>query len=92
MSYTDGGSDEPLTAWLFQLDETPVHAVTTDASGSVLPREQDHEWRRREQFTLGVQHALPLSFDPEPILRAITAQGYFLWNAAEIQQPVSTSQ
>ena len=46
----------------------------------------------REEFQLGVQHPVPAAIAPEPILRGIAAQGYYIWRGGYEGQPKGTSQ
>ncbi len=84
-------SDDPLhddasTAFLFQCGESPLFAVSLDRTGANIPTTAcAGGWRFREAFRLGVHEPMPIAFAPEPVLRGITANGYFIWREGTIQ-------
>ena len=49
-------------------------------------------WILREEFQLSVQHPVPAAIAPEPILRGIAAQGYYIWRSGYAGRPKGTSQ
>jgi len=66
---------------MFQCGDTDLWAVALDASGAILPKDRCAQgWVLRSKFSLGVHEAVPAAIDPEPIIRAIAADGYFLWH------------
>ena len=72
--------DDARTAFLFQCGNGELFAVSLDTSGANIPRTLcTHGWRCREAFRLGVHEAMPVAISPEPILRGIKADGYFIW-------------
>lgn len=76
-SYAD---TETVQAYLFQCDDNGLFAVSLDSAGANIPREACVEgWRFKTAFALGVQEAVPAPIDPEPILRGIRANGYYIW-------------
>ncbi len=83
--------DEAVQAYLFQLDDSDVFAVTLSRSGSSLPGSGSLHWRCREEFLLGVHQPVPAPIDPEPILRGVRARGYFVWRLSHTE-PFGTSQ
>jgi hypothetical protein len=74
-------------AFIFQCGESDLHAVTLDGSGSNLPKSMCKEgWVLRTKFPLGVHEPVPASIDPEPILRGILADGYFIWRDNNVER------
>jgi hypothetical protein len=86
-------SDEAHTAYLFQCGTEQLFAVCLDKTGARLARSPCTQgWFLREEFQLGVQHPIPAAIAPEPILRGIAAQGYYIWRAGSAARPKGTSQ
>ena len=56
-----------------------------------LPQSDDG-WQLVQTFTLGIQHVMPIDMDPEPVIRAIAADGYYVWETEALPQPNSTGQ
>jgi hypothetical protein len=83
----DDTDDDPVhndatTAFLFQCGESDVFAVSRDRSGANIPTTDCvGGWLLRETFLLGVREPVPAAIEPEPILRGIAADGYFIWSA-----------
>jgi hypothetical protein len=72
--------DDATTAYLFQCGEGDLFAVSRDQTGANIPREQCAQgWLLRDKFRLGVHEPIPASIEPEPILRGIAADGYYIW-------------
>ena len=84
------GDDDARTAYVFRCGESDLYAITLEEIGSNLPKCQ-HRWRRTQQFALGVREVVPLPLSPEPILRGIMKDGFFLWRDAP-SNPHGTSQ
>jgi hypothetical protein len=79
-------------AFIFQCGESDLWAITLDGSGAILPKDRcAQEWVLRSKFPLGVHEPVPAPIDPEPIIRAIDSDGYFLWQLHS-RQPHATSQ
>jgi hypothetical protein len=57
-----------------------MFGVSLDSHGKNLPV-CDGGWVLRTEFSLGVHEPVPAPIDPEPILRGIRSQGYFVWQA-----------
>ena len=86
-------SDEAHTAYFFQCGTEQLFAVCLDKTGARLPRSPCTQgWFLREEFQLGVQYPIPAAIAPEPILRGIAAQGYYIWRAGSAARPKGTSQ
>ena len=85
-------SNDARPAFMFQCGDSNLWAITLDGSGALLPKDAcDGAWLLRREFPLGVHEALPVAIAPEPIIRAIDADGYYLWRQGT-GQPHATSQ
>lgn len=86
------GGDDTTTAYLFKASgNCSVHAVTRDALGSNLPaQDSGGAWVFDREFALGVREVMSINVAPEPVLRGLAADGYFVW--CEGSNPVGTSQ
>jgi len=72
--------DDATTAYLFQCGEGDLFAVSHDQTGANIPRGQCAQgWLLRDKFRLGVREPIPASIEPEPVLRGIAADGYYIW-------------
>jgi len=68
------------TAYLFQCGNEDLFAVSHDKTGGVIPGGScTSGWLLRQEFQLGTQDQLAAPVDPEPIIRGITAKGYYIW-------------
>jgi hypothetical protein len=77
--------DDATTGFLFQCHESDLFAVSRDPTGGNIPREECTEgWLLRETFRLGVRESVPAAIQPEPILRGIAANGYFIWRTGRM--------
>jgi hypothetical protein len=86
-------SDDARVAYLFSCPEAELLAVTLDREGKNLPSPKDKAgWRFEREFLLGVHEVLPMRINPEPLLRGIDAQGYFIWKLGSLRNPSGTSQ
>ena len=59
-----------------------------DRSGSNLP--QSNQWAFVQNFALAVDAVMPFRLDPEPIIRGLKADGYFVWDAGNINHGEGT--
>jgi hypothetical protein len=86
------GDDDTSRAYLFTASGQPaVHAVTRDPGGANLPAPASgSDWMLDREFALGVREVIPLNVAPEPILRGLAIDGYFVWRDGS--NPVGTSQ
>jgi hypothetical protein len=75
----DDCDSDSQRAFLFETDDGKWLGVTTDDKGAALPAGPGQVWRFRQEFQLGVQHVVPARIDPEPLLRGIKAQGFYVW-------------
>jgi hypothetical protein len=76
--YGPAGINDAAPAFLFQCDD--MYAVTLDESGANIPTTGCYgQWRRLSKFALGVNDAVPVTINPEPILRGLKAYGYYVW-------------
>ena len=72
--------DDSRPAFLFQCGESCLFAVSLDKTGANIPTVACIDgWHFRDAFRLGVHEAMPVAISPEPILRGIKADGYFIW-------------
>ena len=72
--------DDATTAFLFQCGKSDLFAVTHEQTGANIPTAKCPEgWLLRNTFRLGVREPVPAAIEPEPILRGIAANGYFIW-------------
>lgn len=86
------GDDDATRAYLFRAsNDSGVFAVTRQRLGDNLPDlDGQAEWVFDQEFALGVREAMPIHVAPEPVLRGLLADGYFLW--CKGSNPVGTSQ
>lgn len=86
------GDNDATRAYLFHAPDDPqTHAVTRDSLGANLPPlKSDKDWVFDREFALGVREMMPINVAPEPVLRGLLADGYFVW--CERSNPVGTSQ
>jgi hypothetical protein len=71
-----------MKAHLFLCMDNGHYAVSRDKDGSTLPRQEcAGGWRFVRTLDVEVNQPLPLNVDPEPILRALNADGYFVLSA-----------
>jgi hypothetical protein len=74
--------DDATTAFLFQCGNSDLFAVSHDQTGANIPTgECPERWQLRNTFRLGDPRASAGRDRPEPILRGIAANGYFIWRA-----------
>ena len=82
-------TDNADTALLFAERGTTRRAITREPL-QLPPSEPG--WELVQTFLLGVQHIMPIERDPEPVIRAIAADGYYLWDASLLPEPSGTGQ
>jgi len=66
-------------ACLFEAGD--MRAVTADHTGRNLPPPASGKWRLRETFELGVRQGSLEGINPEPVVRGLRADGYYVWRA-----------
>jgi hypothetical protein len=72
--------DAARTAYLFQCEDEDLYAISHDASGGNIPRSPCTQgWRFCEAFLLGPTEPVPAPILADPILKGISAQGYYVW-------------
>jgi hypothetical protein len=77
--------DDTTTAFLFQCSNCDLFAVSHDQTGANVPTAECPDgWVLRNTFRLGVREPVPVAIEPEPILRGIVADGYFIWRAGRM--------
>jgi hypothetical protein len=86
------GDDDASAAYLFYGRQDPtIHAVSRDATGANIPTEGAPQgWVLDQRIALGVREAMPVHIAPEPVLRGLHANGFFIWR--DRSNPVGTSQ
>lgn len=67
-------------AYLFQCDDNGLFAVSRDRTGRNIPQGACAEgWRFLMEFSLGIRESMPMPIDPEPVLRGMRNNGYYVW-------------
>jgi hypothetical protein len=67
-------------AYLFLCIENGRYGVSNDVAGRNLPHDDCLSgWKLISEFVLGVKEVLPLAADPEPILAALRADGFYVF-------------
>ena len=85
-------SGDAQNAFLFQCGNEQLFAVSLDKTGVNIPRSTCTQgWLLREEFVLDVGESVPTAISPEPILRGITAKGYYIWRTGNANKPKGTS-
>jgi hypothetical protein len=86
-------SVDARNVFLFQCGDEQLFAVSPNNTGANIPRGPCTQgWVLREEFLLGVREPVPAAIGPEPILRGITAKGYYMWRSGYANKPKGTSQ
>ena len=74
-------------AFLFRCGDSNLCAITLDAAGENLPKDEcEVGWRFLQSFSLGVQEPVPASIDPEKILAGIQVRGFYVWHDMSISK------
>lgn len=82
---TDDQPDDARTAFLFQCGDSDLFAVSLDKRGANVPAAACDDRRiLRQSFPLGAQEAMPIGIAPEPVLRGVDTNGYFIWRGGSI--------
>ncbi len=82
---------EPLTVYLFENDAEDTFAISRTANIAALPAPRAGAWTLKLKFGLAVDRPNPIGIAPEPILRGLAGNGYFVWSRHQIN-PFGTSQ
>ncbi len=82
--------DDAVKIFLFVNSEERLYAITRDKNGNNLPL-LSGDWIFQKEVVLGVQEPLTIGIDPEPVLRGLRSDGYFIWPLKSIE-PFGTSQ
>jgi hypothetical protein len=48
-------------------------------------------WQLQAEFPLGIREAIPAPMDPEPVIRGIKSNGYFVWRERPVHNPSGSS-
>ena len=84
--------DDALRAYLFRsVGDPELVAVARDSTGATLPSNSGG-WQLEQAFALGVHEALPVAMNPEPIMRGIMANGYFMWREGDVTRTTRTAE
>jgi len=76
------------TAYLFHCLGDDLYAVSHDATGRNIPRTTCTDgWHLAEKFELGVNENVPAPIMPEPIMRGIRNDGYYIWRGGPAARP-----
>ena len=68
-------------AFLFRCGNSNLYAISLDEAGKSLPKDECEDgWQLLQSFALGVQEPVPASVDPEKVIAAIDARGFFMWH------------
>lgn len=78
-------------AFLFAENGGSRRAVTRDVAGFNLPQ-ANGGWTLKQSFLLAVDHVPPFDIEPEPVIRAIAADGFYCWDEQALPQPKGTGQ
>lgn len=86
------GDDDATVAFLFvSRSDTFTYAVCRDPHcAKLLSDGTESGWTRQAKFALGVREAMPIPVAPEPVLRGLEANGYYIWRDGS--NPKGTSQ
>ena len=86
------GDDDASAAYLFYCRQDPtIHAVSRDPTGANIPTGKAPQgWALHGSIALGVREAMPVHVAPEPVLRGLEANGFFIWK--DRSNPMGTSQ
>ena len=80
-----------VTAFVFESGDEA--AITFDSSGANLPALlPPDKWVFEQKFTLGVRDVCPIGLNPEPVIRTIRSQGYYIWRPRDPSRRSGTSQ
>ena len=83
--------DRADMAFLFEENGGTRRAITRDVMGAKLP-DAPRGWSVTSTFLLAVDQVMPVDVNPEPVIRAILADGVYCWDTAQISQPKSTGE
>jgi hypothetical protein len=77
-----------ISTYLFLCIENGHYGVSNDVAGRNLPLDNCKSgWELIGEFALGVKEAVPLAADPEPILAALRADGFYVFPAGRSPAP-----
>jgi hypothetical protein len=68
-----------------------LYGVTLDAAGANLPL-QGEPWALEQYVTLGVRNVGLPNMNPEPVIRGIAANGFYIWDGANRTPTFGTGQ
>jgi hypothetical protein len=82
--------EDATKAYLFRDHVERLYAITRSKTGANLPL-LGGDWIFEKEIVLGVQEPLAAGIDPEPALRGMRSEGYFIWPVEHIE-PFGTGQ
>ncbi len=79
-------------AYLFRCQgDEDLRAISVDPTArNINTRQCVTRWLPEGEIVVGVQEALPLALNPEPVLRGLRNTGYYVWKAPS--GPTGTTQ
>jgi len=88
----DFPDEDAQQAYLFHCASEPdLRAISVDPeAGNIATHQCATGWVRDQELRVGVQEALPVALSPEPVLRGLRKDGFFVWR--EGSNPKSTTQ
>ena len=81
--------DDAEQAFLFAERDSDRKAITRQPLQ--LPA-SEAGWELVQTFALGVQHIMPIDMDPEPVIKGILADGFYVWDEGRLSEPSGTGQ
>ena len=76
--------DDVDQAFLFAERATTRKAITRKPLQLPI---SDTGWELVQTFALGVQHIMPVDMDPEPVIKGILADGFYMWDEGRLPEP-----
>ena len=71
---------ENETTLTYMFDGGPYLGFSRDRSGSNLPRGAEYpRWLFKGAFELAAHKSVPAALPPEPILRGLLDEGFYIW-------------
>ena len=84
---TNQPPDDAKRAFLFQCGDSNLCAITFDATGGNLPKDECVDgWCLLQEFALGVQEPIPAAVNPENAITAIRANGFYVWHDMSVSK------
>ncbi|RTL71115.1 MAG: hypothetical protein EKK41_11895 [Hyphomicrobiales bacterium] len=92
MTTSAATGSQPIRAYLFHcMGARETHALTLDLTAANLPAGAClMGWIYDGEVRVSVSEPLPFRLSPEPVLRGLRGQGYFIWH--DNHGPMATTQ